>query len=215
MRMGISYERDTDTLVGLAYFPGAQGQAFPVVERVHGLRDLAERLARHYMAEEQARAQVSGDEVGFFGWAKKAWKKVTAKAWKVAKAVKVAGLLRKVKSTAQKAVKLARKIYEHPAFAAAVGVVSAAVPGGATIAAGYAASRAALTLFDKMRRGDKQALATVGKYAAQAVQGDPGAQKVMALMQSVKPANLPVPPAQNPWLQGLGALTQGVAALAA
>ena len=81
-----------------------------------------------------------------------------------------------------------------------VEVGGAQAPGGEVVQAGQHQAR-------------PQALATVGKYAAQAVQGDAGAQKVMALMQSVKPANLPVPPAQNPWLQGLGALTQGVAAL--
>jgi hypothetical protein len=215
MQMQISYDRATDTLTGLAHVRSPQGVTFPVTAEVRGVRALAELLARHYLAAARAQAEAAGDEVGFFGWAKKAWKKVTQKAWQVAKAVKVAGILKKVKSAAQTAVKTARKIYEHPAFAAAVGVVSAAVPGGATLAAGYAASRAALTLFDKMRKGDKAALATVGKYAAQAVQGDAGAQKVMALMQSVRPENVPVPAAQNPWLQGLGALTQGVAALAA
>lgn len=204
MRVEIGYDHRRDEIVGRCLV-GAQDNGAPlyITERIGGVQELTQAIARRIFLQEHARAGIGRDEIGFWGWAKKAWKKAKKVATKVAKKVKVYGVLKKVVKTAKTAVKTARKIYEHPAFAAAVGVISASVPGGAAIAAGYAGSRAALAIIDKLQAGDPQALATIGGYAAQALQGSPEGKKAMALFNSVKATTRPVAAEANPWLQGL------------
>lgn len=204
MQVEIGYDQGRDEIIGRCLVGADEnGQPIYITERVGGVQELTKEIAKRIFLKERARSGISGDHVGFWGWAKKAFKKAKKVATKIAKKVKVYGVLKKVVKTAKKAVKVARKIYEHPAFAAAVGVVSASVPGGAAIAAGYAGSRAALAIIDKLQAGDPQALATIGGYAAEALKGTPEGKKAVALFESVKSTTKPVAASANPWLKNL------------
>ena len=205
MYVEIGYDATTDEIIGRCIVGQESGDPLVFTEREGGVKEYADALVKRWLRRQLAlrRNEVGFDEVGFFGFVKKAWNKVKKEATKVAKKVKVYGALKKVVKTAKTAVKTARKIYEHPAFAAAVGVVSASVPGGAAIAAGYAGSRAALALYDKMRAGDPEALAQIGGYAAEALKGSPEGKKAMALFESVKSTTKPVALKDNPWLKGI------------
>jgi len=77
----------------------------------------------------------------------------------------------------------AAQVIRSPILASAVGIVSF-VPGiGTGIAAAYGASRVAVELIDRARRGDRQAQARLAAMAQQAAAGSPAAQRAMPLVQ--------------------------------
>lgn len=208
MKVTIGYNEASGTITGRCLIgAGDDGSPIYISERVGGVHELTRAIALRMVRAEQVRAGMNPGEIGFWGWAKKVVKKARKTAEKIAKKVKVYRTIEKVVKKAKRAVLTAKKIFESPAFAAAVGVISATVPGGAAVGAGYGATRAALLLVDKMAAGDPQALATVGNYAAEAIKGTPEGQKAMALFNSVKASTAPaVALKDNPWLKDLGKL---------
>jgi len=179
-RIHIAYDRDRDALVGAAMLDTMVGR-MPVYAVV-SLRPIGRQAARALMRREAERAGVDGrDQVGFLGFAKKAWSKVWKRAKTIARAVGVTKVVRALKKGARKTLNLAGKIARSPAFGALMGAASF-IPGVGPIAlAGYAGVRAAMALADGARRGDPKALETVGRYAL------PGGEKTMALIRSVAP----------------------------
>ena len=193
----ISYDPNHDAVVGTLMIRGARGRAVPISARME-LRPLADQYARQLFQRALARSGLTHDQVGF-GFLKKAWNKAWDTAKKVAKAVGVTKVLTKVKEGAKKVLATAKKVIQHPAFAAGMGIFAAAVPGvGPVVAAGDAGVRAAMTLADGVAKGDPQALKSMANYAM----NTEGGQKVTALMKSVVPSP-PTSLASNPWLQGL------------
>lgn len=176
----VQYDRSIDGLVGGAAVDTAFGR-IPVVVTVP-LRPIATMVAQMLLERVMAASGVSGeDEVGFFGFLKKAWDTVWSTAKKVARAVGLTKLVRAVKKGIQKVVGWAGQVIRSPVFGAIVGVATL-IPGiGPIAAAGYAGVKAAIAVADGASRGDPQALATIGKYAL------PGGEKAMALIKSVAP----------------------------
>lgn len=202
----IHFNGPANTVVGCVQIPTRHGP-LPIVSEVR-LRPLQRRYARRYMRQYIRNAGIDGDEVGF-GFLKKAFKKVWKKAYSVAKKVGVVKVIRKAKRIAKKVLKATKQIVKHPAFAAAVGVVAVAVPGaGPIIGASYAAVRAAMMLTDGISKGDPKAMMAAGKYA---MSNTPAGKHAAALLKSVAPTNISVPPEANPWLEGLGNLITGQA----
>lgn len=196
----LAYDSSGDCIVGAAWVD-LPTHSVPVVASQR-LGPLARELANHFYRQELARAQPTDrNEVGFVPkFLKKAWKGAWDKAKKVAKAVGVTKVIQKVKNAAKKAIETAGKVIQHPAFAAAIGITAAVVPGaGPVIAAGYAGVRAAMKLAEGVSKGDPRAMAEAGKRL---MDNTAGGQKVAALLKSVAPTS-GVPLAQNPWLQGL------------
>lgn len=203
---GIDIHFNGETVVGCISLPTRHG-TIPIVSEVP-IRPIQRLYARRYLRQHLRSAGVDGDEVGF-GFLKKTFKKVWKKAYRVAKKVGVVKAIRKAKRIAKKALKTTKQVVQHPAFAAAVGVAAVAIPGaGPIIGASYAAVRAAMMLADGIKRGDPKALVAAGKYA---MSNTPAGAHAAALLKSVNPQNLGVPPAANPWLKGLGNLITGQA----
>lgn len=197
--ISIGYDPRTDSIVGCAWIGTALNQQ-PILATAR-LRPITETLVRAIVRAELKRAGLETDQVGF-GFLKKLWKKAWNKAKTVAKAVGVAQVVGKIKKTAVKVLKTAKKIVQSPAFAAVVGIAAVAVPGaGPIIGASYMAVRAAMALADGVANKDPKALAAVGKYATSGEMG----QKALALVQSVAPQAQEVIDNvnSNPWLQGL------------
>lgn len=203
----VRYNRAADLLEAHAYGHPSGGAPVASVS-LAGLRRLTQRLARRIVRRLIARRPAEArDEVGFFPFVKKAWAKAWNTAKKVAKAVGVAKAVNAVKRAASAVVKKAGQILKDPRLAAAIGITAAVVPGvGPAIAAGYAGVRAAMAIADGAARGDPQALAAVGKYAAQNTEGG---QKALALIQTVAPQvqTAAAQVADNPWLRGLAAIS--------
>lgn len=204
MRVILDYDRSTDTLSARGWL-GSELEHPIAIAHVKGLRKLAKqiarRLARHLTRRLTRRLGSRQDEVGFFGFLKKAWNSAWDKAKKIAKAVGITKVLNKIKEGAKAVISKASEIIKDPRFAAAIGVTALVVPGvGPAIAAGYAGVRAAMAIADGVSKGDPQALAVVGKYATQ---NSPEAQKGLALIQSVAPAvqNVTNAITDNPWLR--------------
>lgn len=175
----INYDSNTDSFVGAVQVATPLGMV-PVIRAVP-LRPIAKAIAQRLLKREMRVAGVVGDEVGFFGFLKKAFSKVWNAAKKVAKAIGLTKLVAAVKKGVQKVVKWAGKVIQSPVFGAIVGVASF-IPGiGPVVAGGYAATKAAIAVADGVTRGDPKALATVGKLAT-----GPNAQRAMALINSVK-----------------------------
>ncbi|MFO0726505.1 MAG: hypothetical protein U1E65_22150 [Myxococcota bacterium] len=177
----VQYERSIDGLVGGAAVDTPLGR-IPVVVTVP-LRPIARMVAELLFQRVMgaAREEVSGDEVGFFGFLQKAWDSVWGTAKKVARAIGLTKLVRAVKSGIQKVVGWAGSVVRSPVFGAIVGVATL-IPGvGPIAAAGYAGVKAAMAIADGASRGDPKALETIGKYAL------PGGEKAMALIRSVAP----------------------------
>ena len=175
----VQYDRSIDGLVGGAAVDTAFGR-IPIVVTVP-LRPIAKLVAEMLLDRVVAASGVSGDEVGFFGFLKKAWNAVWSTAKKVARAIGLSKLVRAVKNGIQKVVKWAGNVIRSPVFGAIVGVATL-IPGvGPIAAAGYAGVKAAMAVADGATRGDPKALATIGKYAL------PGGERAMALIKSVAP----------------------------
>ncbi len=175
----VQYDRSIDGLVGGAAVDTAFGR-IPIVVTVP-LRPIAKLVAEMLLDRVVAASGVAGDEVGFFGFLKKAWNAVWSTAKKVARAIGLTKLVRAVKNGIQKVVKWAGNVIRSPVFGAIVGVATL-IPGvGPIAAAGYAGVKAAMAVADGATRGDPKALATIGKYAL------PGGERAMALIKSVAP----------------------------
>lgn len=178
-RIHVAYDAERDAFVGATTVQTMVGP-LPIFALIP-LRPIGKTAARVLLKREAERAGVSGDEVGFLGFLKKAWKGVWKKAKTIARAVGITKVLNAVKKGAQKALKLAGKIARSPAFGALMGVASF-IPGVGPIAlAGYAGVRAAMAIADGAKRGDPKALQTIGRYAL------PGGEQTMALIRSVAP----------------------------
>lgn len=179
-RVHVAYDPETDSYVGAATVDTLIGR-LPIFAQVP-LQPLAHAVAQLLVEQRLKREGAPKDEVGFFGFVKKAWNQAWDTAKRVARAVGVTKVLRAVKRGVQKAVKTVGKVVRSPVFGAMMGVASF-IPGvGPVAAAGYAAVRAAMAIADGASKGDPRALAQIGKYAL------PGGEKAMALIRSVTPS---------------------------
>ena len=118
----VQYDRSIDGLVGGAAVDTAFGR-IPIVVTVP-LRPIAKLVAEMLLDRVVAASGVSGDEVGFFGFLKKAWNAVWSTAKKVARAIGLTKLVRAVKNGIQKVVKWAGNVIRSPVFGAIVGVAT-------------------------------------------------------------------------------------------
>jgi hypothetical protein len=173
----IVYDPHSGEVSGVALVKTPIGTLAPVVAYVptkHLVSQLAPQIYRHDVERTEG--------VGFLGFLKDAWNGAVAKAKKIAKAIGVAKLVRKLRDGAKKVLETAKAVIQDPRFAAAVGIAAIAIPGaGPVIAAGYAATRAAMALADGVMKGDPAAQAKLGQYVAQAT---PGGQQAAALVQT-------------------------------
>ncbi|MCC7383923.1 MAG: hypothetical protein IT384_18920 [Deltaproteobacteria bacterium] len=178
-QLHFAYDRRNDSFVGATSVDTIIGR-MPVFAEVR-LKPIARRVAQILLERARRRAGVGRDEVGFFGFLKKAWKAVWNTAKKIAKAVGITKVINAVKNGVKKVVEVAGKIVKSPVFGAMMGVASF-IPGiGPLATAGYAGVRAAMAVADGASRGDPKALATLGRYAL------PGGERAMALIRSVSP----------------------------
>lgn len=199
----IGYDPANKRIIGCAWVPTPLGPR-ALIASVR-LAPIAESVTQKMLTAELERRGFDGkDEVGLFGFIKDAFNSVVGTAMKVAKAVGITKVVDKIKQAAVKVAETTVKVLKSPITATIIGGIGLAVPGvGPVIAGGYAAVRAAMAIAEGAARGDPNALAAAGKYAAGVV---PGAEKVTALIQSVAPTTAAVSAAANPWLQGLQGL---------
>src|SRR5262245_2757938 len=100
----VRYDPAEDAFVGAASVDTPIGP-MPVLAVVH-LKPLGKAAAKALIHREMKRAGLDGrDQVGFFGFIKKAWKKVWNRAKTIARAVGVTKVLNAVKKGAAKAIK--------------------------------------------------------------------------------------------------------------
>lgn len=193
-RMQVAYLPEEDCIMGSCLVSTEVGHV-PVIE-VERVGDLADKLAVEMLKREMKRQGISRDEVGFFGWIKKTWRKIKRTARRIARKIKIKKVFRKIGRTVKKVGRVMKKVVTHPAVAAGVGVLSAAVPGvGPVIGAAYAGVRSAIHLVDNLQKGNPRAIQKVAQYA---LDRSARGRRAMALIQSVQPRN--AYHGHNPWL---------------
>ncbi len=179
-KVHVAYDAATDSYVGGATVDTMIGR-LPIFVSVP-LQPLAVAVAQMMVDQKMRKEGVAKNEVGFFGFIKKAWNQAWGTAKRVARAVGITKVLKAVKNGVQKAIKTVGKVVRSPVFGAIM-MGASFIPGvGPIAAAGYGAVRAAMAIADGATKGDPKALAQIGKYAL------PGGEKTMALIKSVVPS---------------------------
>lgn len=136
------------------------------IDRRAEYRDLHRKILAKMLERIARERRISPHEVGFIG---KLWRKAKNTVRDASRAAKLAArsivnkkarkvLFRKLKNTVKETARVAKKVYTHPAFAAAVTAAGALVPGGAAIAAGYYLSRKGLAIAENLVKGKPGAI---------------------------------------------------------
>lgn len=142
---------------------------------------------RRVVTKQVAQALAGGGyEVGgIFGGIAKLAKKAVGSAGMVIKSTVSSKarkeLIQDISKTVKDVARTAKKVYEHPIFAGAIGVISAATApfGGAALGVGYAASRAALKLGEGIVNKDPKALLAAAELGVAAAAGSPAGKQIL------------------------------------